>query len=210
MKMMKRLLAALLLLAMCCTLAACEKDTAVTPAATDAGSEVVQPAGNPDDVMLTVGEQALTRAQYEGYLRTMTNYYGNYGYDVTDAALLAMLKYFALKTGVEYLVMDQKLAELGLSLTEDEKTAVTVEAREQWNATVADGLAYYGITETSTEEERAATMLNVLTELEGNGYTEESYLEDALSYAAHDKLYEHATQNITVTEEQIVAYYPVD
>ena len=210
MKMMKRLLLALVLVALCCALAACQKSE---PAATTqntqapAVSATAEPAGNPDDVMLTVGTYNLTRAQYENYLRTLQDYYGNYGYDVADPELQAMLKQFALQTGVEYAVMDQKLIELGLALTEEEKTAAKEQAKADWNATIEDGLAYYGLTAESTEEERANLLVTVLADLESKGYTEESYQEEAVMYAGYDKLFAHTTKDITVTDEEVVNYY---
>ena len=210
MKMMKRLLLALVLVALCCALVACQKSE---PAATTqntqapAVSATAEPAGNPDDVMLTVGTYNLTRAQYENYLRTLQDYYGNYGYDVADPELQAMLKQFALQTGVEYAVMDQKLIELGLALTEEEKTAAKEQAKADWNATIEDGLAYYGLTAESTEEERANLLVTVLADLESKGYTEESYQEEAVMYAGYDKLFAHTTKDITVTDEEVVNYY---
>lgn len=210
MKMMKRLLLALVLVALCCALAACQKSE---PAATTqntqapAVSATAEPAGNPDDVMLTVGTYNLTRAQYENYLRTLQDYYGNYGYDVADPELQAMLKQFALQTGVEYAVMDQKLIELGLALTEEEKNAAVEQAKADWNATIEDGLAYYGLTAESTEEERANLLVTVLADLESKGYTEESYQEEAVMYAGYDKLFAHTTKDITVTDEEVVNYY---
>ena len=210
MKMMKRLLLALVLVALCCALAACQKSE---PAATTqntqapAVSATAEPAGNPDDVMLTVGTYNLTRAQYENYLRTLQDYYGNYGYDVSDPELQAMLKQFALQTGVEYAVMDQKLIELGLALTEEEKNAAVEQAKADWAATIEDGLAYYGLTAESTEEERANLLVTVLADLESKGYTEESYQEEAVMYAGYDKLFAHTTKDITVTDEEVVNYY---
>ena len=202
MKMMKRMLAILLMLVMCCTLAACQKD--------DANAETVGAAvstGNPEDVLLTVGGYNLTRGEYEGYLRTLVDYYTNYGYDVTDPELMAMLRQFALQTGIEYAVLDQKLAELGLSLTEEEADAARKTAQEEWNATLEDGLAYYGITADSTEQERADTLVVILAELEAMGYTEESYLADAVTYAGYDKLFEYVSKDITVSDEDVVTYY---
>lgn len=209
MKMMKRLLLALVLVVLCCALAACQKEAQPTPTAIPEAQAAadVQPAGNPDDVMLTVGDYKLTRAKYESYLATLKDYYGNYGYDVSDPELQAMLKQFALQTGVEYAVMDQKLAELGLTLTEEEKAAAVEDAKADWNATVEDGLAYYGLTSETSEEERANLMVTVLAELESKGYTEESYQEDAVMYAGYDKLFAHMTKDITVTDEEVVEYY---
>jgi len=208
MNMMKRLLLALVLVVLCCALAACQKEAAPTPtAAPVAQTTVAQSAGNPDDVMLTVGDITLNRARYESYLSTLMDYYGNYGYDVADPELQAMLKSFALQTGVEYAVMDQKVIELGLALTEEEKNAAVEQAKADWNATVEDGLAYYGLTAESTEEERANLLVTVLTELESKGYTEESYTEDAVMYAGYDKLYAEMTKDVAVTDEAVVEYY---
>ncbi len=212
MKMMKRLLLAAMLLALCCTLAACQKDT---DAGNTANAENTQttgtpadvPAGSPDDILVTVGEIALTRAVYESNLATLTDYYSSYGYDVSDPTIAELLKQFALQTGIEYVVMDQKLIDLGLSLTQEERDAATADAKENWESTVAEGLAYYGITEESTEEERASTLASVLAELESMGYTEESYLTDAITYAGYDKLYDYAVQGVSVTDEEVVAYY---
>lgn len=210
MKMMKRLLLALVLVIVCCTLAACQKESEPQATATPEVTATEAPAttaGNPDDVLVTIGAETVTRAEYESYLATLNNYYSNYGYDVTDASMAAILKEFALQTGIEYAVMNLKVNELGLTLTEDEKTAATADAKTQWEATIADGLSYYGITEESTDEERSATTLSVLAELESMGYTEESYITDAVMYAAYDKLYAEVTKDITVTDEEVAAYY---
>ena len=197
MKMMKRLLALMLMLVLCFTLTACKKDEA-------ANAETV---ASPDDVLVTVGSYQLTRAEYEGYLVTLQDYYASYGYDVTEPSMALMLQQFALQTGVEYAVMDQKLDELGLTLTEDEKEAARQTAKAEWDATIQDGLAYYGITEDSTEEERANVLVVVLSELEAMGYTEESYVADAVVFAGYDKLKAYATKDIVVTEEDVLAYY---
>lgn len=160
-----------------------------------------------EDVMLTVNGTALTRSVYEGYLDTLVNYYANYGYDTTDETVLIALKAIALQTGIEYIVMDQKLEELGLGLTETESAAAAAAAAEQWAATIEDGLTYYGITDESTEEERAETLVSVLAELETMGYTEESYTADSIRYEAYDKLYAYITKDVNVTDEEVVAYY---
>lgn len=160
-----------------------------------------------DDVLATVNGSPLTRADYQGYLDTLVNYYANYGYDTTDATILSTLQVFALQTGIEYLVMDQKIAELGLSLTDEEKTAAADNAAEQWASTIEDGLTYYGITAESTEEARAETLLSVLAELETMGYTEESFTADAVKYAAYDKLFAHLTKDVNVTDEEVQAYF---
>ena len=212
MKTMKRMLALLMMLAVVFTLTACKKDEAAVstqteqPDATET-TQTTETATSPDDVMLTVNGVALTRGEYEGYLSSLQDYYSSYGYDVTEADLDKTLKQYALQTGIEYIVLDQKLVELNLALTEDEKTAALAAAQEEWDATIQDGLAYYGITEESTEEDRAATLLSVLAELEAMGYTEESYLADSVRYAGYDKLVDYAAKDVVVTDEDVTAYY---
>ena len=203
MKMMKRMLALLMMLAVVFTMTACKKEEPAT-VQTNLSDTTVP---NASDVMLSVGGTTLNRATYETYLKSLEDYYASYGYDVTDPELSQMLKQFALQTGVEYIVMDLKLVELGLAMTEEEKTAARTAAQEEWDATIQDGLAYYGITESSTEEERNATLLSVLAELEAMGYTEESYISDAVRYASYDKLVDYASQGVSVSDEDVVTYY---
>lgn len=209
MKMMKRLLSFLLMLAMCCALTACSKEEAPTVSATDAppAANGTETTANPDDVMITIGSETVTRAEYEEYLNTMVDYYSNYGYDVTDPQLYAVLQEIALKTGVEYAVMNQLIAEKGLTLTEDEKAAIIADAQADWDAIVADGLSYYGITEESTEEERSAMTVSVLAELESRGYTPESFQADAMVNAGYNKLYEDITKDVAVSDEDVLAYF---
>ncbi len=162
---------------------------------------------NPDDVMITVGTEIVTRAEYEDTLETLTSYYSDSGYDMTTPSLAALLKETALKTCMEDAVMDQKIAEMGLALTEDEKISVIANAKAQWDSIIADGLAYFGITEDSTEEERIATTTKMLVELESEGFTARSYQADALANAAYSKLYNVITKDVTVSDEDVVTYY---
>lgn len=202
MKMMKRMLALLLMLAVCFTLTACKKEEPAVET-----TQTATTTSTADDVMLTVGGAPLTRAAYEGYLKSLQDYYANYGYDVTSADIAPMLQQFALQTGIEYLVLDLKLVELGLALTEEEKNAALTAAKEEWDATIQDGLAYYGITSESSEEDRNATLLSVLAELEAMGYTEESYLADSVQYAGYDKLVDYAAKDVNVTDEDVVNHF---
>ena len=145
MKMMKRLLLAIMLVVLCCALAACQKDA---PEATNTNAAVATnapaAAGNPNDVMVTVGDVKITRAEYEDALATLTNYYASYGYDMSEPSLAALVKQYALQTCVEYAAMDLKLVALGLDLTQEEKDAAIAAAQENWNATIEDGLKYAG------------------------------------------------------------------
>ncbi len=214
MKKMTRLVLALLAVLLCFALTACQQAPAETPEtvatqapAAEAAQATEVPAGNPDDVLVTINGANITRADYDSYLKVLVNYYTNAGYDISDPTMYQVLQQFALQTGMEYAVMDQKVVELGLGLTEEEKTAAQNGAKQEWEAVIADGMAYYGITDESTEEERAATLVSILAELETQGYTEESYISDAVTYAGYDKLAAELTKDVTVTDEEVVNYY---
>lgn len=189
MKNLNRLLALVMALLMCCGLALAET------------------AGSPDDVMVTVNGEAITRAEYEAYWETVNNFYANEGYDVTNEANAEAIKEIALMTLVQYAVMDQKIVELGVSLTDEEKADAEQQAREEWETAVNDGMSYYGATSTSTEDELAALLVQVLAELESMGYTEQSYIDEAVINAGYVKLENEMVKGITVTDDEVIAYY---
>jgi len=189
MKNMTRLLALVLALLMCWSLALAET------------------AGSPEDVMASANGQTITRAEYDMYLEVMNSFYANQGYDVTEEANAAAIKEITLMTLVQYAVMDQKMVELGVTLTDEEKADAAQAAREEWEAVVEEGMYYYGATDTATEEEKAAILVQVLSELENMGYTEQSYIDDAIVNAGYIKLENEMVKDITVTDEDVVAYY---
>ena len=100
MKMMKRILAlAMALMLLCCCAAA-------------------ETSG--EDVLATVNGVPVTRAEFDAYYENVSSYYAYYGYDVTTAENAAYLQYMSLSTLIQLAVMDQKLVEMGIALTEAE------------------------------------------------------------------------------------------
>lgn len=188
MKMMTRLLAMVLALLMC------------VPA-------LAETTQSPDDVMATVNGVAVTRASVDEYLLSMQNYYASVGYDVESEEIADLLKGMAVDMAVEYVLMDQKIVELGLALTDAERADAEQGALDEFNAVIEDGMAYYGITAESTEDERAAMLLQILAELESFGYTEASYIAEAVKFAGYDKLQAEMLKDVTVSDEDVVAYY---
>ena len=187
MKMMKRLLAlAMALMLLCCCAAA-------------------ETSG--EDVLATVNGAPVTRAEFDAYYENVSSYYAYYGYDVTTAENAAYLKYMSLSTLIQLALMDQKLVELGITLTEAEQSAAEQEGRDLWSTDVSSALSYFGVTSTSTEDERAAAMVQVLAELEAMGYTEESYIQDAVENALYLKLEAEMVRGAQVTGAQVEALY---
>lgn len=187
MKMMKRLLALVAALALCCLCAAAET------------------SGN--DVLATVNGTPITRAEFEGYLANVSSYYAYYGYDVTSEDNAAYIKFLTMDTLVQMALMDQKIIELGVTLTDEERAAAEQEGRDLWVTDVSNAMTYYGVTENSTEAERAAALVQVLAELEALGYTEQSYINDSVENALYIKLEEVMVSGAAVPEGAVEAQY---
>lgn len=187
MRMINRLLALAAALLMLCSCAAAEP--------------------SPDDVLATVNGTPITRASFNSYLSNLTDYYAYYGYDVTTPENEAYLKYLALDTLVQLALMDQKLVEMNVTLTEEELSAAQQEGRDMWVEDLGGAMALYGITGDSTESERADALVHVLVELEAMGFTEQGYIDDAVANARYIKLENLMMAGATVPEGEVEARY---
>lgn len=164
-------------------------------------------AQSPEDVMATVNGAPITRQAYENYLDNLTAYYAYYGYDVATPENAAELRRMSLGTLVQLALMDQKISEMGVTLTDAERAAAEEEGRALWVEDVGNSLTFYGVTASSSESERAAAMVQALAELEALGYTEESYIADAVSNALYIKLENLMVEGAAVREGEVEALY---
>lgn len=185
MKMFNRLLAFVLALMLC------------LPA-------LAETAAEPTDVLATVNGDPITREEFDVYFANVQDLYQSQGYELAVEDLQKM----TMQAVVQLKLMDQQIVAQGLALTDAEKAEVEAAALEDWKATIEAGLAAYGITETSTEDEKAAATIQVLTELETYyGYTEANYVEESVQYAGYDRLQSEMFKDLTVSDEEIEAYY---
>ena len=198
MKKTVRLLALLtaLVLTMALSLSAlAEGETASQPETT----------ANPDDVMATVNGTAVLRGTVDGIAENMTYSFSQYGYDTSDEGMQRWINQYALEYAVQLEVMNQKAAELGLDqFTDEEKAEIEKENADEWAEIVDTYVSYYGgLTEESTDEEKASARVSVLSMLEGWGYTEAIMLENAFANAVLDKVEAHMVEGAVVTDEDI-------
>ena len=161
----------------------------------------------PEDVLATVNGIPVTRAAYELELRMLQDEYAAYGYDVTDEMIAEVLQQMAMLTCVEYALLEEKLISENLQLSDEEKADAAQDAREYWQMNVDDALAYYGVTDETPEEERAAVLLQILAGFEADGYTEESFINEAITFAGYEKVWQWAVKDVNVPEEEVRAYY---
>ena len=207
MKSPKRLMAlALAATLMCLPGASLAEDAAATDAPAAIEETTTTVAEDPNEVLATINGVEITRARFNTFYQSMLSYYGQY-YDTTNESLQAAIRQSALTVAVQYAVMDQKLVELGLSLTDEEIAAVEAEAQTNWDAAVQNGMEYMGITDDSTDEERASAMVEVLSSLEAEGFTEESYKASCVEEAGYNKLMDDIVKDVTVSDEDVQAEF---
>ena len=142
MKSPKRLMAlALAATLMCLPGASLAEDAAATDAPAAIEETTTTVAEDPNEVLATVNGVEITRARFNTFYQSMLSYYGQY-YDTTNESLQAAIRQSALTVAVQYAVMDQKLVELGLSLTDEEIAAVLSKYEGE---TAADELLHLAI-----------------------------------------------------------------
>lgn len=163
--------------------------------------------GSAEDVLATVNGTPITREAFDTYLANVTAYYSYYGYDVTTPENASYLKYMTLSTLVQLALMDQKLAEMNVTLTDAERAAAEEEGRQLWLTDLDNALSYYGITAASSEAERAAALVQALSELEALGYTEQTYIDDSVANALYVKLEGLMVEGASVPEGEVEVYY---
>ena len=102
------------------------------------------------------------------------------------------------------------IAQNNLQLTEEELADAAQLAREDFSLQVdaiVDQYAAYGMADVSTDEGRAAAMVEVLAQLESMGVTEASYIAEMQVYAGYDKAYEWLFRDVTVSEDEVRALF---
>lgn len=182
-------------------------DPTAAPVADATEAPAPEQTEDPNEVLVTINKVPVTRADFNTYLASIESYYGQAGLDMTSDEYAPYARQMALETAMQYVLMDQMIVNQGLGLTEEEQEAARTSAAADWDAVVQSGLDYYGITSESTDEERQAVIDQVESELLAQGYDKEHYVEEGVANAAYTKLFGVLSQDATVTDEEIVAYF---
>lgn len=137
----------------------------------------------------------------------------SYGLDTTDEAVLPMLRQYSMEYALQATVVRQKAAELGLQATEEDIEQIKADIKANWETIVQSFVDEAGvITETSTEDDKAAARADALnTILNDYGYDEERYctenLEPAIYNLVEGRLEASVVGGRTVTDEEIEQYF---
>ena len=214
--MFKRFLCILLSLMMLAgmTAALAEEPAAEVPAAEAEAPAEADPSGETEEPVLLVtvnGEEIMSDNKEVDY---WINYYlyqlASSGYDTSDAEMLNLVDQYALANTMRYVVIHQKATELGLDqLSDEERSALEIAARANWEEAVTSYTQ--GITEESTDDEKAAARADAIVALKDAGYDEETYVSEYVNSEITNllitRLMDHVSAGMEVTDEEIRSYF---
>lgn len=168
-----------------------------------------QATANPKAVMATVNGSDVLREDIDLIYSNLVTTYAQYGYDTSDATFAAAMQAYAVEYAVQLKLMEQKAIENGFDqFTDEEKAEIEKTNAEEWASIVDMYVSYYGgVTEESTEDEKAAARVSVLAMLESMGYTEAVLLENAMQNAKLDKVQAMMVEGANVTDEEVKALF---
>ena len=212
--MFKRFLCILLsLMLLAGVSASLAEETVAAAEETPAPAEAEQLAETLDPVLLvTVNGEEIASNHDE--IEYWINYYlyqlSGSGYDVSDPEMLSVVNQYALLNTIRFILIRQKAAELGLdTFTDEEKAEWEKAAKDTWEQAVESYMQ--GVTDESTEDEKAAAYADAVAALMTDGYEENSYIEgyidSEISNLLINRLMDYVSKGITVEDDEVQAYF---
>ena len=208
--MMKRIFCMLLSLVMMIAAAsALAEETAeavVAEAPADEAERVLLVTVNGDEIW---SDNVDLQYAYEYYL----NMAASYGLDTADESVLPMIREYAMEYALQTTIVRQKVAELGLSATDEDIAQVKEDIKAEWEEIVLSYVDEAGvIDENSSEDDKAAAHADALSYiLDTYGYDEERYVNECLDSAIYSLVEERLEASVvgdrTVTDEEIQQYF---
>ena len=205
MKHLRTLLSLLLCACLLLGAIAMAEDTAEPTAAPEAQPALEEIAD--DAVIATLNGTEITWADAKTHYNAIVNQFGNY-YDLTNPVNVQMFRAVAMENTITDFLLDQKAVELGLSeLTEAELAELDASAASDWDAAIQSYMTQNGLTEESTEEQKAALKADAEAYFNGAGYDPEILKAEYRRYAVWEKVQNQILEGITVTDEEVEALY---
>ena len=192
---MKKILSLLLCLCLLFSAAALAEDTAAAEL-------------QDTDVLATVNGTELTWADVQPVYDSLVSSYGNY-YDLTDSANVELFRAVAMQNKINEVIMQAKIAELGIALTDEEAAAAEEDAQSDWDNAISSYISqqHSDLTDESSQEDKDAANAEAVQYFNDLGYSPESLKENYKQYALYDKLEATIVQDVTVTDEEVEALY---
>ena len=205
MKHLRTLLSLLLCACLLLGAAAMAEDTAEPTAAPEAQPALEDIAD--DAVIATLNGTEITWGDAKAAYNSLASQYGNY-YDMTNAENVRLFRAVAMENTITETLLDQKAVELGLSeLTDAEIADLDASAQADWDAAIQNYMSANGLTEESTDEQKAALKADAEAYYNAAGFDPEILKTQYRHYAVLEKVQNQMLEGITVTDEEIEALY---
>ena len=189
--MLKRLSAILLALAMLISVSAVFAEG-------EAPAEESAPV--PDTLLVTVNGKEIREndEKLQGFVSDLLSQAGT-----SDEDTMHIVRMFSMNYCLQEIMLTEKAAG-GEPLDPD---ALRQEAKEEWESVIDSFMQNMsGITEESSEEDRAAARADALSYIEANyGYTEESYIEDVVNNKPLNKAYSDIIEELKASRPDLTA-----
>ena len=191
-----------------------EAPTAVpteAPAATEAPADEEAALTLSDDVLASAYNGAVTvlkseiQDEYDQMLSQYVAYYAQYGYSVDeyDTELQASVAQETVQTKLSTSIVRHYAAQNGYELTEEKKTELAAQVKTALDNTREYLESYLSASGFTGDELNAA----VEEQMAQAGYTEETLMDSAELNDVLNFLYERATADVTVTEDEVKAAF---
>lgn len=183
-----------------------ETDTVSADATAEPEAEAT---ADPKAVMVSVNGSDILKEDIDLIYSNLASTYAQYGYDTSDETFAAAMQAYAVEYAVQLELMEQKVVENGFDqFTDEEKAEIEKENADEWASIVDMYVTYYGgVTDESTDDEKAAARVSVLSMLESMGYTEAVLLENAMKNAKLDKVQALMVEGAAVSDEEVKALF---
>ena len=164
-----------------------------------------------DDVLASAYNGAVTvlkseiQDEYDQMLSQYVAYYAQYGYSVDeyDTELQASVAQETVQTKLSTSIVRHYAAQNGYELTEEKKTELTAQVKTALDNTREYLESYLSASGFTGDELNAA----VEEQMAQAGYTEETLMDSAELNDVLNFLYERATADVTVTEDEVKAAF---
>ena len=185
---------------------AAENTEAVEAAETVEAVEAVS-VPDADTVLCTINGKELTYGYVEPFITSFVDMYVNdYGHDANDPELVAYCKQAGMYMAQQYALLDMVGEELNVALTDEQIAQTAEEANAEWQNVLDYYMqGQYGISEVSTDEEKSSALAGTLAILESMGYTQESFVSDAVEAAKEQAIMDAICKDVVVTDDDVQA-----
>ena len=202
-----------LLLALMMALASVSALAEAVPAATDVpAAEAAEEEATElplDTVLATVNGENVTWAQVQELMTDIVSTYAQQGVDFSTEENLAQARAVAMDYAVNYALLRQEAAKLGLDqLTETEEADLVKANDATWedaiNAYIQNAL---NLSAEATDAEKEAARASAISYYESQGFNREATLKAARENLLYERVLAEMSKDVTVTDEQVAAEF---